>query len=125
MNVEVRSSTFKLTPALERFVHDRVNHAAGRVGAGIRGIEVRMADINGTRGGIDKVCRIVAWLSRRGTVIVDGVDSDLYTAIDMASLKLREALWRRVGKRRTLQREHANRRLRLPRAPQRLAPLSA
>ena len=51
---------------------------------------VRLWDINGTRGGVDKACRVVVWLRGRGTIVVEAVDRDLYAAIDAAAAKLRE-----------------------------------
>jgi ribosome-associated translation inhibitor RaiA len=116
MQMDIHAQPFKLTPALQQHVAQRVEQAIGTASKsvrGIRGIMVRLLDVNGERGGVDKTCRIVAWLRRGGSVIVEAVDRDLYAAIDAASVKLRVALGRRLNRRRTLQREYANRRLRL------------
>jgi ribosome-associated translation inhibitor RaiA len=116
MQMDIHAQPFKLTAALEQHVAQRVEHAIGTASKsvrGVRGVMVRLLDVNGARGGVDKTCRIVAWLRRGGAVIVEAVDRDLYAAIDAASVKLRVALGRRLNRRRTLRREHANRRLRL------------
>ena len=113
MKMDIHAQPFKLTVALEHHVTRRVEHAIGTASPSVRGVMVRMVDVNGQRGGVDKTCRIVAWLRRGGAVIVEAVDRDLYTAIDAASVKLRVALGRRLNRRRTLRREYGNRRLRV------------
>lgn len=105
--MDICSLGFALTPALERHVREKLT-AALEVGAGaVNGVMVRLRDINGVRGGVDKACRIVVWLRRGGTVVVEAVDRDLYTAVESGGLRLKEALTRRIKRRRTLQRGHA------------------
>lgn len=113
MQMDIHAQPFTLTAALEQHVSQRVEHAIGTASRSVRGVMVRLLDVNGERGGVDKTCRIVVWLRRGAAVIVEAVDRDLYAAIDAASVKLRVALERRLNRRRTLRREHANRRLRL------------
>lgn len=113
MQMDIHAQPFKLTAALEQHVAQRVGHAIGMASKSVRGVMVRLVDVNGERGGVDKTCRIVAWLRRGAAVIVEAVDRDLYGAIDAASVKLRVALGRRLNRRRTLRREYGNRRLRL------------
>jgi putative sigma-54 modulation protein len=113
MQMDIYAQPFKLTAALEQHVVQRVEHAIGTASSSVRGGMVRLLDVNGKRGGVDKTCRIVVWLRHGGSVIVEAVDRDLYAAIDAASVKLRVALGRRLNRRRTLSREYANRRLRL------------
>jgi ribosome-associated translation inhibitor RaiA len=69
---------------------------------------VRLRDVNGPRGGVDMGCRVVVWLRGRKAVIVDAVDRDLYAAVDLAAAKLREAVRRRLKRRRTLGRQYAH-----------------
>lgn len=125
MQMDIHAQPFKLTAALEQHVAQRVEHAIGTASKTVRGVMVRLLDVNGERGGVDKTCRIVAWLSRGDAVIVEAVDRDLYTAIDAASVKLRVTLGRRLDRRRTLRREFANRRLRLYPPDERRPPMPA
>lgn len=123
--MDIHAQPFKLTDALERHVTQRVEHAIGTASVSVRGVMVRLLGVNGARGGVDKTCRIVVWLRRGAPVIVEAVDRDLYTAIDVAAVKLRIALGRRLSRRRTLRREHANRPLRLWPRDDRHPPLPA
>jgi ribosomal subunit interface protein len=100
---------FRLTPAIERHVRERVNIAIHASEGSISDVSVRLRDTNGPRGGVDKACRIVAWLRHRATVVVEAVHGDLYAAIDAAAAKLKEAVRRRTKRRRTLHREFAAR----------------
>lgn|SRR5689334_1166578 len=103
---------FSVTAAIEGHVRRRVRAAIGRAAGLVTDTTVRLFDINGTRKGVDKACRVVVGLPGRGTVAVEAVHRDLYAAIDVAAAKLRRALWRRLRRQRTLRREHALRRAR-------------
>ncbi len=110
--MDVSALNFKATAAIERHVNNRVRAAVGRASDSVTGTMVRLRDVNGTRGGVDKACRVVVWVRGRGTVVVEAMDRDLYAAIDAAAAKLGQALWRHLRRRRTLRREHARRRTR-------------
>lgn len=125
MQMDIHAQPFKLTTAIQQHVVQRVEHAIGMASKSVRGVMVRLLDVNGERDGVDKTCRIVVWLRRGAAVIVEAVDRDLYTAIDVASVKLRVALGRRLSRRRTLRREYASRPLRLWPRDDRHPPLPA
>lgn len=76
-------------PSLSRDVKDhairRLQFALGRFGERIQKVRVRLSDVNGTRGGIDKACRIDVQGERSLSVLVDDVDSDIRVAIDRAA----------------------------------------
>jgi ribosome-associated translation inhibitor RaiA len=102
---------FRLTDAIERRVKRGVGAAVGRLLDSVTAAVVRLRDVNGPRGGIDKACRIVVRLRGRGTSVAEAVDRDLYAAIDAAAAKLGRSVRRRSRRRRTLRREHALRRV--------------
>ena len=108
--MDLTASNFKVTDAIRRHVNRRVKAAIGRASGSVTGTMVRLRDVNGPRGGIDKACRVVIWLRGRGTVVVEAVDRDLYAAVDAAAAKLAKALRRHMRRRRTLRRLHARRR---------------
>lgn len=112
MQMDIHAQPFELTMALEQHVTQRVEQAIGTASRSVRGIMVRLLDGNGERRGVEMACRIVAWLRRDRTVMVEAVDRDLYAAIDAASVKLRVALRWRLSRRQTLPRERPNRSVR-------------
>jgi hypothetical protein len=72
-------------------------------------VSVRLTDINGTRGGVDKRCRVVILLRHLQAIVVDAVHPDLYVAADDAIGRAKQSVWRHIKRRRTLRREYANR----------------
>ena len=111
MQLNACGINLRLTPAIERHVKDRVGGAISKAEKSIRDVSVRLRDTNGPKGGVDKACRIVAWLRNRVTVVVEAVHGNLYAAIDAAAMKLRESVRRRTRRQRTLHREYAARHL--------------
>jgi ribosome-associated translation inhibitor RaiA len=107
--MDIVALNFELTRPLVRHATRRVRRALAPAGNKVAGVMVRLRDVNGPRGGVDMGCRIVVWLRGRKAVIVDAVDRDLYAAVDLAAAKLRQAIRRRLKRRRTLGREYANR----------------
>ena len=103
--MDIVGMNFELTPAIAAHVESRVGAAVeGIAGTKVQGIMVRLGDLNGPRGGQDKVSRIVVWPHKDKPVLARAVHRDLYRAIDEAAFRLREALRRRVHRRMTLQR---------------------
>jgi ribosome-associated translation inhibitor RaiA len=112
MQITVYGLSFELTDAIERYVEGRIKLSLATASDRINTVSVRLADINGDRGGIDKRCRIVIWLRNSRTIVIEAVDPDLYAAVDAAASRAKEAVWRQIKRRRTLRREYANRGLR-------------
>ena len=100
MTIDIRGAAIAPTPAVLEYVVRRIQSALGRLEANVRGVVVRLGDANGPRGGIDKTCRVLARM-RRGTVVIDEVDRDLYVAIDRAADRLRRAAVRVIDRHRT------------------------
>lgn len=92
MNIDTRSLGFELTPALARHVEDRVRAALSQAGGQVSHVAVRLDDVNGKRGGVDKRCRVVIALDRRPPSVVSVTHADLYAAIDEAA----RTAWRAV-----------------------------
>jgi ribosomal subunit interface protein len=88
VRLQIRSSPFSLTPALQARVQRRLQFALNRFQAGIGRVTVRLRDLNGPRGGLDKRCSIEARLLRRRKCVVEETCSDLYEAIDRAADRL-------------------------------------
>ena len=109
MRLNVFGHGFELTEGIEHHVESRVEFALGTASDRISEVSVGLKDINSTRGGIDKRCRVVVRLHNRRTVVVEAVHSDLYAAVDDAAHRAKEAVWRHLKRSRTLRREYANR----------------
>ena len=102
MLIEIQSQGFSLTHALREYTERRLHFALARVGDRIRRVRVRLADVNGPRGGIDKGCRIHVMLNGLATVVIEDTEAELYLAIDRAADRAGRSVARRV----TRSREH-------------------
>jgi len=85
---------------LKRESERRLHFATDRFRDDIREIDVAFRDVNGPRGGIDKQCRVIAKLSRGGTVQIEETRTSFVDAMGRVAKLLRNALTRRVGGKR-------------------------
>ena len=112
MQMEIQARDFALTRALGSFIKRRVNLVLSSRYDQIQRIIVRLSDINGPRGGIDKRCQIQISLPRLADIVVEHTESNLYVAIDRAT----DRAGRTVNRR--LERQHSkNRKLFVPQKP--------
>ena len=105
MRFSVSGDRVKITTGLREFIDRRLYFALGRFGPAIDTVSVRVGDVNGPRGGVDKHCQIVVNLraSRSNPIAVDDSNEDLYAAVSQASDRVgrtvARAVERRQGKR--------------------------
>ena len=94
MLIDTRAIGFSLTDAIARHAEDRVGSALRPFARRVLKITVRLDDVNGSRGGVDKRCGVVAALRRHGVQVAEAVDADLYRAIDAAAARIRRSVSR-------------------------------
>jgi ribosome-associated translation inhibitor RaiA len=104
MRIDIQSRGFALTEALRAQADRRLRIALGSVSGHVRQLAIRLADINGPRGGVDKRCTLRAQVEGAPAVVIEHRDADLYVAIDLAASRLRRTVARRLEK--TLCRRH-------------------
>jgi putative sigma-54 modulation protein len=85
VRIHVVGRSVEIDDSLRGFVEHRVLLALGRLSPGIHCAIVRLYDINGPRGGMDKKCRIQVRLRSRNSLVVEHTDSNLYAAISRAA----------------------------------------
>ena len=97
MLIEIQCRDFVLTDALEGHVHKRLCFTLSRGSSHIRRVDVTLSDLNGPRGGIDKRCLVQIRLDGLQPVVVQDVQSDLYSAIDRAAGRAGRTVMRRLA----------------------------
>jgi len=79
MQITVRTSNI----GLSRLARRRFEFALGRFHGRIRTVAIRIVDVNGPRGGVDKHCRVTVQLSAtKRTLVIEDTDADAAIAID-------------------------------------------
>ncbi len=85
MQIDIYANGFTTTEALREHVARRLRHAFRCCADRISRIMVRLSDINGPRGGVDKRCQIHVRLATLSDVVIEDTEADLYVAIDRAA----------------------------------------
>jgi ribosome-associated translation inhibitor RaiA len=103
-DLRVHTRGAMLTPALQKYVMDRVARKLKKFAPAIQRVTVRIDDINGPRGGIDKRCRAKVVLRGLPNVLVEHQDHRVRAAVDGALRGTATAVRGALGRRRTKQR---------------------
>lgn len=97
MQIDIRPSNLALQPEHAERIMRRASFALSRLSSRIRRVEVRLADVNGPRGGIDKRCRVLLHLDRGDPMLVEEKGSDLLALIDRVMDRVGRAVHKRLG----------------------------
>ncbi|SMP81911.1 HPF/RaiA family ribosome-associated protein [Noviherbaspirillum suwonense] len=100
MKVAMYSHSFGLTAALHEYTLHQVRNALSHTLAHVQRVTVRLRDLNGARGGLDKRCDIHVVIDGAGPVITTSTDRDLYAAISQAAGRIGRTVSRRVRQQR-------------------------
>lgn len=102
MKLVIRSRGIELSPPLHDLVVRRVRFALSRLDGAIRDVHVTLADVNGPRGGVDKVCRLRIRGPRIGALVVEDRDDVLERAVDRSVDRAARAVVRALERERAL-----------------------
>jgi len=110
MWLEVTGSGVEVSVALRDYIRRRLEFALGRFVRRIDRVSVRVADVNGPRGGVDKQCRVRVRLRGVSVVLVTEAHEELHAAIDRAAGRAGRTVARKLDRTRsarTLRISHA------------------
>ena len=96
MQFDIQTKGFSLTESLRNYTEKRMGFALHRNDKHILRACVRLADINGPRGGVDKRCQIALKLAGQNSIVIEDTEADLYVAIDRACERAMRTLKRRL-----------------------------
>ncbi|MBL8246542.1 MAG: HPF/RaiA family ribosome-associated protein [Rhodanobacteraceae bacterium] len=98
MRIDIQAQGFALTQSIQSHVQRRIEFALDRLRGRVRRVCVRLSDVNGRRGGIDKRCQLQVQLADTRDVVVADVQRDLYVAMTRAVDRAAAAIVRRIGR---------------------------
>ena len=98
MIIDIQARNVSLTEALRSYVVKRINSSLTGNNDYIQRIVVRLSDVNGPKGGIDKRCHIQVVIPHQPDVVIDDVESNLYAAVDIAANRAGRTVSRHVAK---------------------------
>jgi ribosomal subunit interface protein len=111
MQITIHSRSFALTDALRNHVQTRLGFTFSRVRNRVQLIHVRLSDLNGPRGGIDKCCAIKVSITGLPDVVVEDIQADMYPAIDRAAGRAARTVMRRLALDNSKRRRHTRQQL--------------
>ena len=96
MKLRVATRGIELSSDLNDYVRRRAHFSFGRFAGRIRSLSIRLADVNGPRGGIDKVCNIRVDVGLRQAVIVRELQANIHAAVAFAMERAERAVQRQL-----------------------------
>lgn len=100
MNLAIHRQHVLLPKEAREYLLRRLEFALDRLADRIHRIEVFVADVNGPRGGIDKKCRVVAYLSGTHPICVEGCSNQWEPLFSQVAHRLAYAVRRQLDRRR-------------------------
>lgn len=105
MNLDIRSLNVPVSEALAEFARERVARSLRPFLASVERVDVRFQDLNGPRGGVDKLCTVtVALTGFKRSVVVKSTSADAYDAVQHACVRVAQSVARALTRRRQLER---------------------
>ena len=100
MRVFIHTRGAELTDKLRYYVERRLRLATGRFEKQVGTVTVHLEDVNGPRGGVDKLCLITAELPWAGRVVIEERGEGFMAVAFWAAKRLRDTIKKRVQRRR-------------------------
>ncbi len=101
MKIEVRFRGLESSDALRDHVGRRIHFHLSRFGNEVTAVLVRIADVNGPKGGLDKQCQVTVRGPRFGSSTIGEMSGDAYSAVDMAVGRIGRSVGRELDRSRS------------------------
>lgn len=104
MVFEIRTRGFSLTGALADVIELRSNAITAGWREYLTRIDVTLSDVNGPKGGVDKVCKIRCTLAGSEPIFAESISLDMYEAIHNCFDKIKRRITK--NRKRLLSKRH-------------------
>ncbi len=106
MKLEIRGLKIEITDTMRTYAQRRLGFALDRYAERIRTVRLKLGDVNGSRGGVDKRCQLAILLAHSSPITLESRASTVQGAVDRIAGKVRTFVERRFV------RKHEQRRFR-------------
>lgn len=90
----------------ESYIRRKLGMKLGKFADAIERVTVRLKDVNGPKGGVDKRCRIKIVISGLPSLLIEEQGESLNAVIDLALSRAENVIRHRLQRRRTISRNH-------------------
>ncbi len=104
MKVDVRFRGIQASDALREHALRRVHFQLSRFDGAVGSVVVRIGDVNGPKGGVDKRCQVAVRGPALGSVTLEELGSDAYAAVGAAVDRAARAVGRELERARAVRR---------------------
>ena len=98
MQLDLQAPGLAIGTGIREHVARRLNSALSRCSNRIRRVSVRLRDINGPRGGIDKRCSIKVEMENAGAITIEENGSELRSLINRAMERTASNVFKRLDR---------------------------
>lgn len=99
INLKIMGEHLSSGDNIHAYVHEKLRSALKHTSQYIDQVIVRLTDLNGPKGGMDKMCSIQLSIPGQSPVLVKSHDSNLYTAVSEAISRAAQKSQRRIRRR--------------------------
>lgn len=100
MQIDIQTTGFTLTDGIRGSLMKRLADDLSHGDDHVTQVIVRLSDINGPRGGVDKRCFIEVRLKHAPGLVIEDTEADLYLAIARATERAGRAMERSLARQR-------------------------
>ncbi|MEM1228680.1 MAG: hypothetical protein AAGJ40_23590 [Planctomycetota bacterium] len=99
MLIQVHVSGLQAESKVRSSVRRQLARGLSKFQRHVQDVQVKLADVNGPRGGIDKQCRCVVQFNGISSLVVEDQDASVRRLVDRMTRRVAHAVGRRVDKR--------------------------
>lgn len=100
MQILIESPDFHITQSIERFVRAQAKNSFTCCSAQLERVVVKLRDLNGPKGGVDKQCSVMLTFTNQPPVIVTKTHYDAYATIRNSIARAARVAVRKITRRR-------------------------
>lgn len=102
MTPTIIAKGIQASESLRRYIVDRMDTALTRALGSVQDVTIRLTDLNGPRGGVDKRCLIQVKLPGMPAIVVTGLAADITSAVDVAAHRVSKAVNRVLSRAKSI-----------------------